>query len=343
MKILLIGGTGTISTQISHQLALQGHDLWLLNRGNRSDKIPANAKILQGDIQDENAVQNLLKGHFFDVVAQFIAYTPKEVERDWRIFNDKTNQYIFISSASAYQKPVSHYPITESTPLANPYWEYSQQKIACEERLTQLYRETGFPVTIVRPSHTYDVGKVPVGIYGNKGSWQVLQRLLDGKPVLVHGDGTSLWTFTHARDFAKGFIGLMANPHAIGQSVHITSDESVTWNQAYATIARALNVKLRLVHIPSQFLAASGIYFGYDFSGNLLGDKSNTVIFDNSKLKSLVPNFAATTRYDQGVTESVQYLMEHPELQIPDPDFDSYCDRVIGAMDGALQNLAGNI
>jgi nucleoside-diphosphate-sugar epimerase len=336
MKALFIGGTGIISTAITKQLAEQGCELYLLNRGNRNDRVPPGVNLLQADINDEETVAGLIRNMEFDVVADFIAFVPAHVERDFRLFNGKTKQYIFISSASAYQKPLSDYRITEGTPLANPYWEYSRNKIACEEYLMKQYRDNGFPITIVRPSHTYDERSIPLGVHGSKGSWQVAKRMLENKPVIIHGDGTSLWTMTHNSDFAKGFIGLMGNIHAIGESVHITSDESVTWNQIYEIIADALGVKLKAVHVSSEFLAACG-KGKYDFTGSLIGDKANTVVFDNSKLKRLVPDFTATVRLDQGIKQCVQYILSHPEYQIEDKEFDLWCDRVIEAVESAVK------
>ncbi len=326
MKALFIGGTGTISTAVSHSLAAQGWDLYLLNRGNSTNRVPAGAKVIKADINDEAGVAALIKDMAFDAVADFIAFVPSQVERDIRLFSGKTKQYIFISSASAYQKPLSHYRITESTPLSNPYWEYSRNKIACEELLVSEYRKTGFPVTIVRPSHTYDDRSIPLGVHGNNGSWQVARRMLENKPVIIHGDGTSLWTLTHNSDFAKGFTGLMGNTHAIGEAVNITSDESLTWNQIYEIIASALGVKLKAVHIASDYLAASS---SYDFTGSLIGDKANTVVFDNSKLKRLVPGFNATVRFDQGIRFILDKVLSHAELQKADPEFDLWCDNVI--------------
>ncbi len=338
MKALFIGGTGTISTEITKLLLAQGHDLYLLNRGSRNAELPEGAHLLQGDINDEAEAAKLIADLEFDVVAQFIAFVPAQVERDYRLFKGKTKQYLFISSASAYQSPPADYRITESTPLANPYWEYSRNKIACEEYLMQRYREDGFPVTIVRPSHTYSERSVPVGVHGSKGPWQVLKRMQEGKPVLVHGDGTSLWTVTHSRDFAKGFVGLMGNIHAIGDAVHITSDESVTWNQIHEIVAAALGVKPNLLHAPSAFLDACS---GEDYRGSLLGDKANTVVFDNSKLKRLVPEFAATTRADQGLREAVAYMLSHPEAQQEDPEFDAWSDKVAAALERAVAEIKG--
>ena len=330
MKVLFIGGTGTISMAISRLLLSQGHTLYLLNRGSRNTGLSGDLIELKADINDEAAVAALISDLKFDVVADFIAFVPEQLERDYRLFREKTKQFIYISSASAYQKPLSDYRINEGTPLANPYWEYSRNKIAGEEYLMKLYREEGFPVTIVRPSHTYDERSIPLGAHGEKGSFSVIKRMLEGKPVIIHGDGTSLWTITHNSDFAKGFVGLMGNIHAIGEAVQITSDESVTWNQIYQIIADALHVKLNAVHVASEFLDACS---DYDFAGSLLGDKANTVVFDNSKLKRLVPGFTATVRADQGIRSTIEYVLSHPECQVEDPEFDDWCDRVIEALE----------
>ena len=338
MKVLFIGGTGTISMAISRLLLSQGHTLYLLNRGSRNTGLSGDLIELKADINDEAAVAALISDLKFDVVADFIAFVPEQLERDYRLFREKTKQFIYISSASAYQKPLSDYRINEGTPLANPYWEYSRNKIAGEEYLMKLYREEGFPVTIVRPSHTYDERSIPLGAHGEKGSYSVIKRMLEGKPVIIHGDGTSLWTITHNSDFAKGFVGLMGNIHAIGEAVQITSDESVTWNQIYQIIADALHVKLNAVHVASEFLDACS---DYDFAGSLLGDKANTVVFDNSKLKRLVPGFTATVRADQGIRSTIEYVLSHPECQVEDPEFDDWCDRVIEALEEAKRKIRG--
>lgn len=248
----------------------------------------------------------------------------------------KTKQYIFISSASAYEKPVGNYRITEETPLANPYWQYSRDKITCEEYLMKLYQEEQFPVTIVRPSHTYDERKVPLGLHGDKGSWQNVKRMLEGKPVLIQGDGTSLWTMTHNSDFAQGFVGLLGNSDAIGEAVQITSDESLTWNQIYQTVADALGVEFKPYYVSSTFLDECG---KYDLRGSLLGDKSNTVVFCNDKLKRLVPCFATTVPFAQGVKEAIDYILTHPELQQEDPEYDAWCDKVIEVLEKAKREI----
>ena len=338
MKILLIGGTGTISSAITRQLAEGGHELWLLNRGNRKNEVPANVRQVICDINDEAEVMRQTGAEVFDAVCEFIGFLPSQVERDIRLFTGRTRQYVYISSASAYNKPAASHVITEGTTLANPYWEYSRNKIASEELLMRTYREAGFPVTIVRPSHTYCERGVPVSVHGPKGSWQVLKRMMEGKPVLVQGDGSSLWTLTWNEDFARGFIGLLGNPKAIGEAFQIMSDEQLTWNQVYQSVANALGVTFKPYYVSSEFLAAVSPK-AYDFTGNLLGDKSVTVVFDCTKLKRAVPGFCATTRFDEGVRRCVAYLQSHPELQEEDPEFDAWCDRVIEVLEQAKQQI----
>ena len=334
----MIGGTGTISSAITRQLAASGHDLWLLNRGHRKDEVPTGVRQIIADIDDTDEVLRQIGDAQFDAVCEFIGFLPSQVERDIRLFKGRTRQYVYISSASAYNKPAANHVITEGTTLANPYWEYSRNKIACEELLLKVYREEGFPVTIVRPSHTYCERAVPVSVHGLKGSWQVLKRMLDGKPVIVHGDGSSLWTLTWNEDFARGFIGLLGNPKAIGEAFQIMSDEQLTWNQIYECVARALHVTPRLYHVSSDFLAATSPK-AWDFTGNLLGDKAVTVVFDCSKLKRVVPGFQAVTRFDEGVRRCVDHILAHPELQVEDPDFDAWCDRVIEAQESVARSF----
>ena len=335
-KALFIGGTGTISAAIVRRLVGElGWQVWLLNRGNRPDAVPEGAHSIVADINDETAVLNKLGDMTFDCVCEFIGFTPDQVQRDYRLFKGRTRQYLYTSSASAYHKPAASYIITEGTTLANPHWEYSRNKIACEDFLMKVYREEGFPVTIVRPSHTYDERSVPLGVHGKKGSWQVIKRMLEGKPVIIQGDGTSLWTMTFNTDFAIGYTGLMGNRHAIGEAFQITGDETLTWNQIYATIADALGVELKAYHVASDFLAAVGDKYGYDFEGSLIGDKSVSVVFDNRKLKRAVPDMRTEVRFDQGVRIALDYVLSHPERQIPDPEFDAWCDRVIEAQERA--------
>ena len=333
MKALLIGGTGTISQEITNLCVQKGWQVTLLNRGNHP--APKGVRQWVADTQDEAGVRACLQDETFDVAVDFIAYTQADVERDIRLLQGRVEQYIFISSASAYQKPLSSPWITEGTPLHNPYWQYSRDKMACERLLMQAYHESGFPVTIVRPSHTYGQRSVPVCLHGPNGSFAVLERMRQGKKVIVPGDGLTLWTLTHSRDFAVGFVGLMGNLHALGETFQITGDENLTWNQIYQCIASALGVELHAVHIASETLAA----LCDDYVGALLGDKSNSVLFDNAKLKRLVPGFTATIRYDQGVREALDYIYAHPELQKPDPEFDAWCDEVIERYESAVAQL----
>lgn len=335
-KALFIGGTGTISTAIVKRLSEDPQwEVFVINRGNRKDVIPANVHHIIADINDESDVLSKIGNAQFDVVGEFIGFTVDQVARDYRLFSGRTKQYIYISSASAYHKPAAGYVITEGTTLSNPHWLYSRDKIACEEFLMTKYREEGFPVTIVRPSHTYDERNVPLGVHGRKGFWQVVKRIIDGKPVIIQGDGSSLWTVTWNGDFAVGYTGLMANPHAIGEAFHITSDESLTWDQIYQTIANALGKELKAYHVSSDFLSACGDKYGFDFEGSLTGDKSVTVVFDNSKLKRAVPQMRTSVRFDQGVKMALDNVLSHPELQVEDPEFDEWCDRVIAALDKA--------
>ena len=334
----MIGGTGTISSAITRQLAAAGHDLWLLNRGTRKNEVPAGVTQIIADIDETQEVLCQLGDAQFDAVCEFIGFLPSQVERDIRLFAGRTHQYVYISSASAYNKPARNHIITEGTTLANPHWQYSRDKIACEELLMKAYREDGFPVTIVRPSHTYCERGVPLSIHGPKGSWPVLKRMMEGKPVLIHGDGSSLWTLTWNEDFARGFIGLLGNPRAIGEAFQIMSDETLSWTQVYSCVAQALNVELHPYYVSSAFLAAV-CPKEYDLEGNLLGDKALTVAFDCTKLKLAVPGFCATTRFDEGVRHCIAYLLAHPELQVDDPEFDAWCDRVIEVQEAAKQAM----
>ncbi len=336
MKALFIGGTGTISMAIVRRLAEKTDwEVWLLNRGRRAADVPEGVRTITADISDEKDVAEKLRGMFFDTVCEFIGFTVDQVERDWRLFRDKTRQYIYISSASAYLKPAASYVITEGTALANPYWQYSRNKIACEEFLMNKHREEGFPVTIVRPSHTYDERSIPMSVHGKGGSWQVIRRIMEGKPVIIPGDGTSLWTLTFNTDFARGFVGLMGNRHAIGEAFQITGDETLTWNQVYQTVADALGKELIAYHVSADFLAETGKKYGYDYAGELLGDKSVSVVFDNRKLKRAVPDMKTTVPFHVGVRGALDYILAHPECQKEDPDFDAYCDRVIAALEKA--------
>ena len=336
-RALFIGGTGTISTAIVERLANSGcWEVWLLNRGNRKIDFGSNVKQITADINDEADVKSKLGDMKFDTVCEFIGFTKDQVERDYRLFKDITNQYIYISSASAYNKPAASYIITEGTSLANPYWQYSRNKIECEEFLMEKYRTEGFPVTIVRPSHTYCERSIPLGVHGHKGSWQVIKRMLEAKPVIIQGDGSSLWTLTFNKDFAVGFTGLMSNKHAIGEAFQITGDETLTWSQIHETIADALGVELKPYYVSSEFLASVS---DYDFTGSLIGDKACSVVFDNSKLKKAVPEFKATVHYEDGIRNTINNVLSNPSLQKEDPEFDEWCDKVIAALEKAKLDI----
>jgi nucleoside-diphosphate-sugar epimerase len=320
MKVLFIGGTGTISSACSQLCVEREMELYLLNRGQTTRPVPEGAYVFIADIRDRDTVKNVLKDRWFDVVVDWIAFTPGHVEADIELFRDRTGEYVFISSASVYQTPPASLPVTESTPLDNPYWEYARQKIACEERLIQAYREEKFPITIVRPSHTYDKTRVPV-----YGRYTMIDRMRKGKKVIVHGDGTSLWTLTHHKDFAKGFVGLIGNYHAIGEAFHITSDEILTWNQIYEILAYAAGVEAHIVHVPSDILAA----FDPEWGANLLGDKAHSMIFDNTKIKRIVPDFVASIPFSQGAREILAWFDADPTRQVVDEEFDSLLDKII--------------
>jgi len=303
MRVLFIGGTGIISSACSPLAIEQGIDLYLLNRSKSSRPAPAGAKVLNGDIRDPDSVRNAIGDLTFDAVVDWIAFTVPHIETDLELFRGRTGQFVFISSASAYQSPPSTLPVTESTILDNPFWEYSRNKIACEERLVRAYREEKFPMTIVRPSHTYDKTLLPFD-----GGYTVLKRMLDGKPVVVHGDGTSIWVLTHHRDYARAFVPLLGNSHAIGEAYHITSDEWITWNQIFDCVADAAGVKANKVHVPSDAIAKVRPHQG----PGLLGDKANSMMFDNSKIKRLAGGWEAKIPFCHGAREIIEHLKEHP-------------------------------
>lgn len=331
MRALFIGGTGLISAACSELAVARGVDLALLNRGRRG-AIPAGAAGIVADSDDPAALRAALAGRDFDVVVNWIAFTPEQVERDIELFRGRVGQYIFISSASAYQRPVGHYLISESTPLANPYWEYSRNKIACEERLLRAMREEGFPVTIVRPSLTYGDTQIPLVM----NSWQLpytaIARMRAGKPVVVPGDGSSLWPITHNSDFAKGFVGLMGHQQALGHAFHITSDEALTWDQHYAAAAAAAGVEAKIVHIASDFICACYP----EMTGSLIGDKCSSVIFDNSKIRRFVPDYVATTPFAVGVARAVAAFDADPARRQVDQALDIKLDRLIAAYERGL-------
>jgi nucleoside-diphosphate-sugar epimerase len=320
MKALFIGGTGIISSACTRLALERGIQLYLLNRGQSRRPIPENARLLQGDIRQPDQVAALVASHTFDAVVDWVAFTPQHIATDLDLFRGKTGQYIFISSASAYQTPPAGLPVTESTPLDNPYWEYSRDKIACEGRLMDAYRLEKFPVTIVRPSHTYDQTLLPM-----HGGYTMVDRMRRGKPVIVHGDGTSLWVLTHHADFARAFVGLLGNSHAIGDAFQITSDEVLTWNQIYTLVAQAAGVEARLVHVPSELIAAYDPQWG----ASLLGDKSHSMLFDNSKIKRVVPDFVASIPFAQGARQIIQWYDADPARRQVDLAFDAILERIL--------------
>ena len=334
MKILFIGGTGLISSACSDLVIARGHELFLLNRSvSRKYPVPEGATVLKADVYaDEARLAKLLDGHRFDAVVDYIAYTVNDIERDIRLFRGKTDQFIFISSASVYQKPVKNYIITERTPLENPYWEYSRNKIACEDRLLFAYLEEGFPVTIIRPSHTYGLTQIPFGVSSWIHPWTVIDRMKRGQKVIVSGDGTSLWVLTWNADFAKGLVGLLRNEKAIGEAFQITSDEVLSWDQIHIEAYRALGLEPNVIHIPSDLIAA----YHPDSFGGLVGDKSNSVVFDNSKIKRFVHDYSCEVNWAEGVRRALAWFEAHPEFQTIDDEMNSIWDQIITSYERAF-------
>lgn len=328
MKVLFIGGTGNISVSVSRLAVVRGFDLYLLNRGQHGVSIEG-ATTITADITQPEQVQAALADHQFDVVVNWIAFKEPDIERDLALFSGRCRQYIFISSASVYQKPMTFPIITESTPLANPHWQYSRDKIRCEDRLMRAYHEDGFPVTIVRPSHTYDT-RIPIAV-GNWASYLIPKRMLEGKPVIVHGDGTSLWTLTHAEDFAKGFVGLLGYPQALGHAFHITSDFVLTWNQVYEQIGDALGVTPNIVHMPSEFIASVDPATG----AGLLGDKMWSLVFDNTKIKRYVPDYVARIPFHEGIRRTIAWFQADISRMQVAPEDDALHERILAAYHAA--------
>lgn len=320
MKVLFIGGTGVISTEVSKLCINQGYDLYLLNRGKSIRPLPEGAKHVNIDYRNFDAMKNFLADEKFDSVVDWIAFTEDQIKHAHNLFRGKTDQFIFISSASAYQKPLPEGPITERTPLGNPFWEYSRNKIKCENYLMHVYKDEGFPVTICRPSHTYDHTKIPFN-----GDYSFLDRIIKGKEIIIHNDGNSKWTLTNSKDFAKGFIGLLGNPKTIGEAYHITSDDTLTWNEIAETIANNLGAKLNAVHIPGEFIKK----MNDDWGDGILGDKAYNGVFDNSKIKALVPGFKAEITFNEGIKEVIKFYEDHPNLRTIDHDYNHKVDAII--------------
>lgn len=322
MKVLFIGGTGNISTSVSRLALQRGMDLWLLNRRGRAPDVPR-AQIIQGDINNETQIEALLHGHQWDLVVDWVAFTEQDVERDIRLFDGKTRHYIYISSASCYQKPSLNPVITETTPLENPYWDYSRHKIAGEMALMRAVREQGFPGTIVRPSHTYST-VIPIPL-GGWTEYTTVTRIKEGQPIVVHGDGSSLWTLTHADDFAVGLLGLAGKTAALGEAFHITSDESLSWDTIHRLLSAAVGREPHIVHVTSDRICQ----LRPDYTGTLLGDKSVSVIFDNSKIKRLVPEFEARISFAEGIKRTIDWFEADPARQVLDPATNSFIEELV--------------
>ena len=332
-KILLIGGTGTISSAIVKLLSQsEDWEVWVFNRGKSKVALPENVKQIHGDITNEEEAAKLLEGLSFDCVGEFTGREPEQMEKDIRLFRGKTKQFIYISSASAYNTPPSTPYMTEGMMMKNPYWPYARNKIASEEILTRAFREENFPVTIVRPSHTYCERAIPFCLESRKGSWPVIKRMIEGKPIIVPGDGSAIWTITFNEDFAKGYVGLVGNPHAIGETVHITTDELLTWDQMAEAVADALGVEYKPYYIPTDVITE----LAPGFSDGLNGDKRHSVIYDNSTLKRLVPGYCATINWRTGVQRALSVITRDPELMPEDLEFDAWCDEMIRIYDEAL-------
>jgi len=332
MKALFVGGTGCISSAVSKLAVEQGFELYLLNRGNKSGFVPSGAHVVIGDIEDKAGMTEYLKDKHFDVVIDFIVFNKKQAQRDIGLFTGKTDQYVFISTCATYQRPVGYYLVDESTPAGNVFWDYGQNKYACEQLYTKAYRENGFPLTIVRPSHTYSETRIPFALNSKTKPWTLIDRLLKGKPMIVPGDGTSLWTLTHNSDIAKGIVGLMGNSQAIGQPFHITSDEVKSWDQYLRVMAQAVGVTPVIKHLSSEMICA----FAPDLRPGLLGDLCRSYVLDNSKIKRFVPGYVATMPFERGIRKSIAYFMAHPEMQQIDEEWNALMDKMAAAYDGFI-------
>jgi nucleoside-diphosphate-sugar epimerase len=333
MKVLFIGGTGLISSACSQLAVKRGMELFILNRGiSTMHSPPDGAHMLAGDVyQDESGVAAMLADHYFDTVVDWIAFTPADIERDLRLFRGKTDQFVFISSASAYQKPPQHYVITEETPLENPFWQYARDKAACEEQLMKAFYQDGFPVTIVRPSLTYGLSQIPLCVGSWRHPYTIVERMKKGKKIIVPGDGTSLWVFTWNEDFAVGFLGLFGRKDALGEAFHITSDEVLTWNQAYEEVGRALGVELDILHIPSDLIAR----YDEHALGSLIGDKVNSAVFDNTKIKRFVSDFECKVSWAEGIRRALAWFESDVARQTIDQKANQLWDKIIASYERA--------
>lgn len=336
MKILIIGGTGIISSAVTDLLADMNHTLYVLNRGRHNDSLKPSVTPFICDINDKDTVTHLIDGLSFDCVIDFTIQLPDEIHRDYSYFRENTKQFIFISSSCVYRRPLSCYQVNEGTPVYNPYWDYALNKLACEQELQTLFRTRHFPMTIIRPGHTYNEKWLPLCISGSKGCWTVIQRILDEKPTIIPGDGTSLWSVTNHRDFAYALSGIIGNPNAIGETVNISSDEVLTWNQIYTTIADSLGVPLHPFYVSSMFLDQAG---PYGFKRCLIGERTQSIVFQNDKLKRLFPGFQAKIPFATGIRQSLDYLLSHPEEQTADIIFDQWCDALTQTLTSSAKAL----
>ncbi|MDL4841756.1 NAD-dependent epimerase/dehydratase family protein [Aquibacillus rhizosphaerae] len=335
MKVLFIGGTGLISSAATNLAVQQGIDLYLLTRGKREGSVPEEATLLHGDINNRDEMKALLKDRYFDVVVNWINFMAEDIERDIAYFTGKTSQYIFISTVATYQRPPVYYKLDESTPQHNPVWDYATNKLASEERLIKEYRQHSFPITIVRPSHTYGESSIPFAVTSGAHPWTLVDRILQGKKIIVPGDGTSLWTITHNSDFAKGLVGLFGNTQTIGHAFHITSDEVKTWNQYLQILGEAVGVKPKPIHMTSESISL----FMPEFKGQLFGDISNSYVVDNHKIKTFVPGYMATTNFEKGIRQSINYFKERPALQTIDDVLNKKMDNAIARYEVFLASI----
>ena len=328
MKVLFIGGTGVMSTEVTRLALERGMDITMVNRGNHPERVPEGVKVINGSLDDAD-VQAQVTAEYWDVVMNFVVYKPEQAERDIQLFNGKCVHYLVVTSACIYEKPVHALPMTESTHVANSVWGYANDKIAMEEIYRKAYKELDFPVTMVRPSHTYNKWTLPLG-FGS--AWPVISRIQRGLPIIIHGDGSSVWTITQARDVAKGMIGLFGNSHAFGETVHLTTDEFLTWDDIYKSIARALHKDINIVHISTDMICDAYP----EELGHFMGDATHCAIFDNTKIKRLVPGFQCEVQADAGLRESVEYILAHPELHVESPEFDEKCDKLLAAREAFM-------
>ncbi len=334
MKVLFIGGTGLISSAASKLAVQKGIDLTLLNRGNKDSLVPEGATVVHADINNVEEMKSFLSDKHYDVVVNWIIFEPSGIDRDVELFTGKTNQYIFISTVATYQRPVTYYLNNESTPQSNPSWDYAVNKIACEEKIIKAYREQGFPMTIVRPSHTYGLGSIPAVLNSGSHHWTIVDRMLNGKKIIVPGDGTSLWTITHNTDFAKGIVGLLGNIQTLGQAFHITSDEVKTWDQYINIIGQTVGVKPNIIHISSDAIST----YMPEVKGGLIGDASNSYVMDNTKIKRFVPDYVATMNFENGIRQTIELFQNNPEMKTIDDDLNTKMDRLIDSYERFLAN-----